>query len=293
MAEKDLDKQTRNILLKSQKDEITEYHLYNKLASATKNKETSKILRDIAEDEKEHYDFWKKYTGEDVKPKRFKIFFYYWLARIFGIMFGIKLMENGEEDAQEIYKKVSKTIPSVQKIIEDEDDHENKLINLIDEEKFKYIGSVVLGLNDALVELTGTLAGLSFALQNTNLIALSGMITGIAASFSMAASEYLSTKQEEGETHEVKSAFYTGMAYIITVILLIIPYFIFSHYMVSLAATVTMAILIILVFNFYVAIARDLSFKKRFMEMAIISLGVSFFSFIVGIIIRSVFGVDV
>jgi len=293
MIDKNIDETTRKILIKSQKDEITEYYLYNKLASVTKNEENSKILRDIAKDEKEHYDFWKKYTGEEVKPKKLKIFFYYWLARIFGIMFGIKLMENGEEDAQEVYKKVAKKIPSAQKIVEDEDNHEDELINLIDEERLKYIGSVVLGLNDALVELTGTLAGLSFALQNTNLIALSGMITGIAASFSMAASEYLSTKQEDGEKHELKSSFYTGMAYIVTVILLIIPYFIFTHYLTSLAATIIMAILIIVVFNFYVAIARDLSFKKRFIEMATISLGVSFFSFIVGIIIRSVFGVDV
>ena len=293
MSEKGLDKRTYDILIESQKNEITEYHLYNKLAKVVQNEENSKILKNIAEDEKAHYDFWKKYTNKEVKPNRFKIFIYYWLARIFGIMFGIKLMERGEEDAQKVYKKVAKTIPSAQKIVDDEDSHEDDLINLIDEERLKYIGSVVLGLNDALVELTGTLAGLSFALQNTDLIALSGMITGIAASFSMAASEYLSTKQEDGEKHELKSSFYTGIAYITTVILLIIPYFIFAHYLVSLTVTILMAVLIIFIFNFYVSVARDFNFKKRFLEMATISLGVSFFSFIIGIIVRTVFGVDI
>ncbi|MGM0409514.1 MAG: VIT1/CCC1 transporter family protein [Bacillota bacterium] len=288
-----LDQRTYDILIESQKNEITEYYIYNKLAKVEKNEKNSELLREIAEDEKEHYDFWKKYTNKEVKANRIKIFFYYWLARIFGVMFGIKLMESGEEDAQEVYKKVAKTIPSAQKIVDDEDKHEDELINLIDEERLKYIGSVVLGLNDALVELTGTLAGLTFALQNTNIIALSGMITGIAAAFSMAASEYLSTKQEEGEKHELKSSAYTGVAYILTVILLIIPYFIFSHYLVCLAATIIMAVLIILVFNFYISVARDLNFKKRFLEMATISLGVSFFSFIIGIIIRAVFGVDI
>jgi len=288
-----LDQKTYDILIESQKNEITEYYLYNKLAKVEKNEKNSELLREIAKDEKEHYDFWKKYTNKEVKAKKIKIFFYYWMARIFGVMFGIKLMERGEEDAQEVYKKVAKTIPSAQKIVEDEDEHEDELINLIDEERLKYIGSVVLGLNDALVELTGTLAGLTFALQNTNIIALSGMITGIAAAFSMAASEYLSTKQEEGEKHELKSSAYTGVAYIITVILLIIPYFIFSHYLVCLAATIIMAVLIILVFNFYISVARDFNFKKRFFEMASISLGVSFFSFIIGIIVRAIFGVDI
>ena len=69
-------------------------------------------------------------------------------------------------------------------------------MELIEEEHLNYIGSMVLGMNDALVELTGTLAGLTFALQNTRLIALTGFITGIAASFSMAASEYLSKNQK-------------------------------------------------------------------------------------------------
>ena len=56
---------------------------------------------------------------------------------------------------------------------------------------------MVLGLNDALVEFTGALAGYTFALQNTLLVAMTGLITGVAASLSMATSEYLSTKSEE------------------------------------------------------------------------------------------------
>jgi len=43
-----------------------------------------------------------------------------------------------------------------------------------------------------------------------------------------------------------------------------------------------MAILIILVFNFYISVAKDLPFKQRFFEMAGISLGVAVISFIIG-----------
>jgi VIT1/CCC1 family predicted Fe2+/Mn2+ transporter len=164
---------------------------------------------------------------------------------------------------------------------------------MLDEEILKYMGSVVLGLNDALVELTGTLAGLTFAFQNTNLIALSGLITGISASFSMAASEYLSSRADEGGTNPLTSAVYTGIAYIFTVAVLVFPYFLLKNYFACLGWTLVNAILVIAVFNFYLAVARDLKFGKRFLEMALVRIGVALFSFGVGYVIRVMFGIQI
>jgi VIT1/CCC1 family predicted Fe2+/Mn2+ transporter len=178
-------------------------------------------------------------------------------------------------------------------VLAEEEKHEDELLAMLDEESLKYAGSVVLGLNDALVELTGALAGLTFAFQNTRLIALAGLITGISAAFSMAASEYLSSKSEGGEKSPLKSAIYTGIAYIITVTILILPYLIAKNYLVSLGWTIANAILVIAVFNFYISVAKGFDFKKRFLEMSLISLGVALFSFVVGNIIRKVFGINV
>ena len=140
---------------------------------------------------------------------------------------------------------------------------------------------------------TGALAGLTLALQNTKLIALSGLITGIAAAMSMAASEYLSTRSEKTSKHPVRAAVYTGIAYIITVIFLILPYLLFTQYIVALAFTLLNAITIIGLFNYYLSVAKDLSFRRRFTEMAAISMGVAFISFIVGILVSKAFGVTV
>jgi rubrerythrin len=202
----ELDKKTRDIILASQKNEITEHVIYSKLSQAVKDKQNKEILKQISDDEKEHYDFWKEYTNKDVKPDRLKIWWYYLISRIFGITFGIKLMERGEKGAQTIYERISEQVPSAEQIVYDEDIHEQKLVNMIDEERLKYISSIVLGLNDALVELTGALAGFTLALQNTNLIGVTGLITGIAASLSMGASEYLSTKSEETEKKPSQSS---------------------------------------------------------------------------------------
>lgn len=280
-------------ILESQKNEIAEYYIYLKLSRTIKNKENVRLFRRIAEDERSHYEFWRQYTGRDLKPSRLKIFLFFWVSKIFGLIFGIKLMERGEERAQINYSKIVKEIPEAEKVVKDEENHEKELIALIDEERLNYVGSIVLGLNDALMELTGALAGLSLALRNTKLIALAGLITGIAASFSMAASEYLSTKSGGEESSASKSAFYTGTAYIVTVILLILPYLLVKHYMVSLGITLVIAVLIIGLFNYYVSIAKDFSFKKRFSEMASISLGVALLSFIIGYLIRVLLGVEV
>lgn len=177
--------------------------------------------------------------------------------------------------------------------MKDEGAHEQNLMGMIEEERLRYVGSIVLGLNDALVELTGTLAVLTFALSRNRLVALAGMVTGIAASFSMAASEYLSTKAESDHGHALKSAVYTGIAYVLTVIFLILPYFILTSPYSSLGATLGMAVLIIFLFNYYISVARNLDFRKRFLEMTAISLGVAALSFLVGRILGNMLGVDV
>jgi VIT1/CCC1 family predicted Fe2+/Mn2+ transporter len=213
---------------------------------------------------------------------------------VFGFTFGVKLMEMGEEAAQENYAAIGKEIPEAEVYEREEDAHEVQLINMLDEERLQYAGSVVLGLNDALVELTGALAGLTLALQNGKLIALSGLITGIAASLSMAASEYLSTRSEATAKEPVRAAIYTGIAYIVTVTLLVMPYLIMpERFYLDLVIALTTAVIIIAVFNYYISVAKGESFRARFLEMAGLSLGVALFSFVIGFFIRNWLGIEV
>lgn len=283
----------RQRLLNAQANEITEYHIYRRIAATISDEANRRIMGRIAEDELRHYEVWKQYTGQDIGPRRIKVWFYTLVSRLFGFTFGVKLMEKGEEGAQANYAEISRVIPEIIKIHADEEEHEAKLLDMLDEERLRYAGSVVLGLNDALVELTGALAGLTLALQNVRLIALSGLITGIAASLSMAASEYLSTRSESTDKHPVRAAIYTGIAYILTVALLIMPYLLLSNEYLCLAISLSTAVLIITVFNYYIAVAKGVDFRRRFMEMAGLSLGVAALSFIIGYFIRIWLGVEV
>ena len=289
----DISQELREQLLVYQKNEITEHHIYQRLARAIKSPENRRVLGKIADDELRHYRAWRSYTQQDVEPDKLKIWRYYLISRIFGFTFGVKLMEAGEEDAQDSYEQLPGTIPEAEAIIRDENEHENALIELLDEERLRYVGSIVLGLNDALVELTGALAGLTLALQDTKLIALTGSITGIAAALSMGASQYLSTKSEETVKNPVRASIYTGGAYVVTVLILIFPYLILENFYVCLGCTLTAAVLIIAFFNYYISVAQDVPFKRRFLEMAGLSLGVTALSFLVGLLIRTFLGVDV
>ena len=281
------------VIRRMQQNELTESVIYEKIASFAKGEENKQTLLRLAREEKAHYEIWKTYTGLEMKPQKAKVLKYTFLARTLGFTFAVKLMERGEENAQEEYELLAKEVAESAAIRQQEEEHEAALLGMLDEERLQYVGSMVLGLNDALVELTGSLAGFAFALQNTRLIALSGLIVGISATFSMASSEFLAARSE-GRTDALKSCSYTGIAYLLTVIALIAPYLIFptAQFLPALICMLLMVIAIIAGFTYYTSVAQDQPFTSRFLEMAIISVSVAVLSFIVGILAKKFLGVD-
>jgi VIT1/CCC1 family predicted Fe2+/Mn2+ transporter len=214
-------------LLALQGGEISGHHIYKRIATRLPDADNRRVIERLAAGELNHYLTWKKYTQQDVAPNWLLVWLFGLAARVLGFTFAIKLLEQGEEKAQLVYAELARTIPEAAIILAEEEVHEQELLGMLDEERLHYIGSVVLGLNDALVELTGVLAGLTLAFQNTQAISL---------------------------------------------------------------AT---AVVIIAVFNYYIAVARGESFRRRFVEMAGVSLGVALFSFVIGYIIRQWLGVDI
>lgn len=275
-----------NILMKMQRAEMTEYIVYSRLAKL--DEKNSEVLSKIAKDELNHYKKLKIITQTDVTPSWWKVIFYLLLAKLLGLTFTLKLMERNEERAQYEYDGIGQS-----ELLKDEEEHEKLLLALIDEEKIEYIGSMVLGLNDALVELTGALAGLTLAIQKSKIVALSGIITGLAAALSMSASDYLSRKSEGGNKKPLRSALYTGIAYLFTVLFLVFPYLLIDRPLISLCWTIVNAVLVIFLFTFFVSVVKEQNFKKNFLEMFSISMGVAAVSFLIGLIARKFFNIEV
>ena len=137
-----LDPDLRQLILRFQENEITEYHIYHRLAASVPSEENRQILERIAEDERRHYEEWKEATETEVKPNRAKISRYTFLGRTLGITFALKLMEQGEEGAQAAYGRLVAAVPQAAAILADEDVHEEVLLAMLDEEHLRYTGSV-------------------------------------------------------------------------------------------------------------------------------------------------------
>lgn len=294
MENKNLSSEALAVIKKMQQNELTESYIYEAIAKFAKGDENKATLLRLAKEERAHYEIWKSYTDIEMKPQRWKVIKFTILARVLGFTFAVKLMERGEEAAQDEYALLLDEVPESAHIREQEEEHEASLLAMLDEESLQYVGSMVLGLNDALVELAGSIAGFTFALMNTKMVALSGLIVGISATFSMASSEFLSARSE-GRSDALKSCAYTGGAYLVTVALLVLPYLLFPENMFipALVCMLAIIVLIIAAFTYYTSVAQDQPFKSRFLEMTVISLGVAVLSFFVGLLAKELLGVDV
>jgi len=275
-----------------QRNEITEHILYGILAKRYRGG-NSEILKKISGDELRHYNFFKKITGKEMRPDRLKIFFYRFASRIFGITFTLKMMSNGEDRAEHSYEEVENSVPGIKKIVSEEAKHEEALISQIEEGIIRHMGSMVLAINNSIQEITGIVVGLTFALSNAMLVGKTALISGLAATLAMVASEYLSQKADAAETEggePLKAAAYTGIVYIVVVAAIVSPYFIFEHHFTALAVALGAVVVIVTVFTFFMSVVKNLTYRKALFEVASITAGVIALSLGLGMLIKLIFG---
>jgi vacuolar iron transporter family protein len=287
------ERKRKKLVRQAQQAEINEHAIYLELAEMARGTPNEERLKDLAEDELRHYRVWQTQTGVELEPRPFSKWWYLTLARVLGLTFSLRLMERREDLSRRHYERLAHRVPKAADIAQEETDHESRLVGAVEDERLHYAGSAVLGLSDALVELTGAVAGLTFALQDTVLVAVSALITGISAALSMAGSEYLSRKAESGnERRPAKASAYTGIAYIIAVLLLVFPFLLVDNAFAAMGWSMGNAVVIVALFNAYLAVARSQKFIRRFGEMMAIVAGIAVISFLVGTVIRNVFGLN-
>jgi len=277
-----------------QQNELNDYVIYNTLALCQKDKDDKEIFEKIAIEEKAHYDFWYKITNKELKVQKLLVMWYVFLVKIFGTSFALKSLEKREGKAEEFYKELFVLYPESRKIYHQEVQHEFELIDMLNDKKLVYAGAIVLGMNDALVELTGTLSGIAFAFEKSIVVGLTGLIMGIAASLSMAGSAYLEAKETPSQSIKpLTYSLYTGVSYILTTAILVAPFFIFETIAYSLIVMFICAFIAILSYTFYISVAKDLSFSKRVIQMSAITFGVAIISFLIGYLVKTYLGIEI
>jgi len=277
-----------------QQNEINDYTIYKTLASYQDDQNNKIVFEKIAKEEKVHYNFWLKITKQEIQAQKFVVWWFILLVKVLGTSFALKSLEKREEGAEEFYKELFEIYPESREIYKQESEHELELIEMLKDKKLVYAGAIVLGMNDALVELTGTLSGIALAFDKSIVVGFTGLIMGIAASLSMAGSAYFEAKENPSQIIKpITYSLYTGVSYILTTAILVAPFFIFETMAYSLIMMFICAFLAIISYNFYISVAKDLNFTTRVLQMSMITFGVAIISFLIGYIVKYYFGIEI
>ncbi len=287
-------KEDLQAILAQQQSEANDHAVYLALSLVSGDAANRGVLEKIAAEEQSHYTFLHGVTGVELSANRWIVWIYVWMARLMGVSFALRLMERREDGSRDFYMKLSAQYPEAIRIYNEEAEHESQLIGMLNDRKLAYAGAIVLGMNDALVELTGTLSGIALAFDKSIAVGITGLIMGIAASLSMAGSAYLESRENTtDEISPVTYALYTGISYIVTTILLVFPFFVFDNIVEATVLMLVMALVSILSYSFYISVAKELSFRKRVAEMSFITFGVAIISFGIGYTVKHVWGIDI
>jgi vacuolar iron transporter family protein len=292
-------KSLSKIALRECKDEMTDYTVYKLLSEDVKDRKIKSVFSRLSAMEYTHYRFWKKYCAEDasIRPRMATVSFVLFLRRILGESFVIKYLEGGETAAIKKYEAMRTLIPKADKkfferIIKDEEIHERAFADQIQGTYIKYVSFVVLGLADALVEVAGIHAGSLGIYNSTFLTGLAGIIAGAAASLSMASAAYAQAKQGfEGSAST--AAAYTGGSYFVGAVILASPYFITHDAIAAIIISLSFGMIMIALVSWYNSIMSGSNFKKDFSQLAGIMVCATVVLFVMGLVIRSIFGISI
>jgi VIT1/CCC1 family predicted Fe2+/Mn2+ transporter len=103
----------------------------------------------------------------------------------------------------------------------------------------------------------------------------------------MASAAYAQAKQGfEGSAKW--SAIYTGVSYMITAVLLALPYFLTSNMAGALASSLVIGVVLVAAMTFYDTVISGRRFKRQFAEISGIILAASLALFIIGTVVGQV-----
>lgn len=283
------------VALKYASEELFNVTLYEWLAHAAPTPAMSELLMKFAAQERSHYNFWKQWLTKEATYSKFRLWWYKLLFRLLGTSFVLRILEQKEHQTIETYRRIAPALPEparseLYRLIQDEEKHEAEFLEAIrgEEPQLRYLGFIVLGLSDAIIEVTGVHAGFLGASHRPLTAGLAGLIVGFAASISMASAAYLQAKQNQTVSAS-RSAIYTGVSYIIAVILLALPYFSFGSIGWAFWVSVLLAVGMVMSFVYYSSVVFERSFRGEVIESLIVLGTTAVLSYGFGEVLRRFF----
>ncbi|RUM60362.1 MAG: rubrerythrin family protein [Persephonella sp.] len=347
--------------------EINDYITYRELAKATKDKELKEIFEKISLMELEHSKFWKSILRKNKveipkeKVNSFRLKLLKFLSKFINPIFIISFLEAGESNAvKSYYQFLNEDFlndgdkEKLKKIMVDELEHESIFEKEAEKFGISNIRDFILGMNDGLVEILGVITGMSAVyINNPLMVAMSGLIVGVAGSLSMGIGAFISVKSQrqvneairekmeillnvnpkealkklkeklinsdipenlvddivkkfEGkenilkgllikdiEENEIKSALFTGFAYLVGVFFPVFPFFFVPNSLIGLPIAIISVGIVISVVATFISVLSGISIKKKIVEMVSAILFATIVSFGFGKLMQYVFGVEI
>ena len=282
------------------RDEATDLALYARLSAKDKGKNpvAREALLNLSKTEQKHLTFWSKFCqGTDIKPNETVITFIMFLRAILGTTFAIKFLEKHEKKTVARYKAVANFIPAEDKpmfdeMVKDEEEHEQSFASQTQGAWLKYISFIILGLADAIVEISGIHAGSLGFYSSTEITGLAGIIAGASASIAMASAAFAQAKQGFQGKASV-SALFTGVSYFVNAVVLATPYFLTKNEVTAIVISMVFATLIIAFVSYYNSVISNSNFLRDFAELAGIMLGATVALFFFGAIVKNFIHISV
>jgi VIT1/CCC1 family predicted Fe2+/Mn2+ transporter len=299
-------------------DELSDFELYRSIEHKEKDKILKNLVKKLKETEFRHAEIWASLLGEKHMENvripfrsRMRLIIYPLVRKILGVAFITKLLERNEANGLNAYKELvdkrglgAKELAKVRGIIIDEESHERLLLEETQkhESKLNYTRSIVFGMNDGLVEILAVVAGIATIATSGAIVAISGIIVGISGTLSMAAGAYLSSKSEKVVekslerkmsiiTKPSKEAYYTGIFYFLGALVATYPFMLGASGYTGILEAVVSVVIVLSLASTLIAIISDTSIRTRVMEMLAVSLGAALVTTLIGLVMKTVFGI--
>jgi len=268
--------------------EYTDSKLYERLSKTVPSSSPfASVLMHLSDTEHKHYEFWRKYAPqEEPKLDKVKLYWVLFLRRVLGLTFASRFLDRHESSVVKEYRALAGLIPESDKaafeeMVADEQEHEMEFAKKIESAAIRYISFIVLGLADALVEITGIHAGSLGVYNKTEYAGLAGVIAGAAASLAMASAAFAQAKQGFQGSARL-SALYTGISYFVTAIILASPYFLTPVPIIALFVSLSLAVIILALITYYSTVISGKPFARDFIEILLIMFGVTVALYVIG-----------
>ncbi|HXW94819.1 MAG TPA: VIT1/CCC1 family protein [Nitrososphaerales archaeon] len=276
-------------------DEFSDYTLYDRLSkTVSSDSPFREVLQNLSTTEHRHFEFWRKYVpGEEPKLAKLKLYWVLFLRKFLGLTFATRYLDRHESNVVQEYKGLERLIPepdrpAYDEMVADEKEHEKAFALKVESSAVRYIAFVVLGLADALVEISGIHAGWLGLFEKTEIAGLAGVVAGGAASLAMASAAFAQAKQGFSGSARL-SAVYTGVSYFITAIILATPYFLTSSMILALGTSLTLAVAILVITTWYSTVIQQKAFSRDFVEILAILFGTTTLVFLLGAFVSAEF----